>query len=144
MNLEKKGKVALNLLETIPSSSGNDSEGAKPINIVTRAQAIEEEKSKRSSPDSWKARRQRRVYAKKRREEKAQEEARSQKKESLIKGGLVLVEKVFKPLKAMLDVSVQANYRSVGYSKSTSFAIRTCKSFVAIRERAKGQTRTLA
>ena len=39
LNLEKKGKVALNLLETIPSSSGNESKGAKPVNIVMRTQA---------------------------------------------------------------------------------------------------------
>ena len=60
LNLEKKGKVALNLLETIPSSSGAESEGAKPVNVVTRDQAqqqvaqptIEEEKSKRSFPNS--------------------------------------------------------------------------------------------
>ena len=39
LNPEKKGKVALNLLETIPSSSGNESEGAKLVNVVTRAQA---------------------------------------------------------------------------------------------------------
>ena len=39
LNPKKKGKVALNLLETIPSSSGNKSEGAKPINVVMRAQA---------------------------------------------------------------------------------------------------------
>ena len=73
LNPEKKGKVALNLLETIPSSSGNESKGSKPVNVVTRAQAqqqaaqptIEEEKSKRSSPNSWKARRQRRVATKK-------------------------------------------------------------------------------
>ena len=79
LNLEKTGKVTLNLLETIPSSSGNESEGAKPVNVVTRAQAqeqvaqptIEEGKSERSSPNSWKVRRQRRVVAKKRREEKA-------------------------------------------------------------------------
>ena len=64
---------------------------------------IEEEKSKRSSPNSWKARRQRRVATKKQREEKAQEEAKSQKKESLLEGGLVLVEKVFESLRAMLD-----------------------------------------
>ena len=43
------------------------------------------------------------MATKKRREEKAQEEAKSQKKESLIQGGLVLIEKVFEPLKAMLD-----------------------------------------
>ena len=42
--------------------------------------------------------------AKERREEKAQEEAKSQRKESFLEGGLVLVEKVFEPLKAMLDV----------------------------------------
>ena len=67
LNPEKKGKVALNLLETISLSSGNESEGAKPINVVTRAQAqqqvaqptIEEEKSERSSSNLWKARRQR-------------------------------------------------------------------------------------
>ena len=39
LNPEKKGKVALNLLETILSSSGNESERAKPVNVVTRTQA---------------------------------------------------------------------------------------------------------
>ena len=65
LNPEKKGKVALTLLETISSSSGNESKGAKLVNVMTRVQAqqvsqstIEEEKSKRSSPNSWKARRQ--------------------------------------------------------------------------------------
>ena len=43
------------------------------------------------------------MAAKKQREEKAQEEAKSEKKESLLEGGLVLAEKVFEPLKAMLD-----------------------------------------
>ena len=41
LNPKKKGKVALNLLETILSSSGTESEGAKPINVVTRTQAQE-------------------------------------------------------------------------------------------------------
>ena len=43
------------------------------------------------------------MATKKKREEKACEEAKSQKKESLLEGGLVLAEKMFKPLKAMLD-----------------------------------------
>ena len=112
LNPKKKGKVALSLLETILSSSGNKSEGAKPVNVVTKAQAqeqvaqpmIEEGKSERSSPNSWKARRQRRVATKKRREEKAHEEAKDQKKKSLLEGGSVLAKKVFELLKAILDV----------------------------------------
>ena len=111
LNPEKKGKVALNLLETIPSSSDTESEGAKPFNVAMRAQSqqqethltIEEEKSERSSPNSWKARRQRQVATKKHRDEKAHEEEKDQKKESLLKGGSILAEKVFEPLKAMLD-----------------------------------------
>ena len=101
----------MNLLETIPSSSGIESEGAKLVNVVTKTRAqqqatqptIEEEKFERSSPNSWKARRQRRVAAKKSREEKARKEAKDQNKESLLEGDSILVEKVFEPLKAMLD-----------------------------------------
>ena len=80
LNLENKGKVALNLLETISLSSGTKSKGSKPINVITRAQQqatqskTKEENSKRSSPNSWKARRQRQVAAKKHRDEKAREE----------------------------------------------------------------------
>ena len=43
------------------------------------------------------------MASKKRGEEKAQEEGKSQKKESLLEGGLVLVEKIFESFKAMLD-----------------------------------------
>ena len=43
------------------------------------------------------------MVAKKQREEKAQEEAKDQKKESLLEGRSILVEKVFEPLKAMLN-----------------------------------------
>ena len=44
------------------------------------------------------------MVAKKRREEKAQEDFKSQKKESLMEGrSILVVVKVFEPLKAMLD-----------------------------------------
>ena len=56
------------------------------------------EKSKKSSPSTWKAHLQRRMATKKIREEKAQEETKSQKKESLLEGGSILVENVFEPL----------------------------------------------
>ena len=63
LNLDKKGKATLNLLETIPSSSGNESEDVKFVKVVTRAQALKDvaqqtdgkEKSKKSSPSTWKA-----------------------------------------------------------------------------------------
>ena len=79
LNLEKKGKATLNLLEMIPSSNGNESEEVKSIKVVTRAQAPKdaiqrmngEGKSKKSSHSSWKACHQRRMAAKKCREEKA-------------------------------------------------------------------------
>ena len=86
LNPDKKGKATLNLLETIPSSSGNKSKDVKPVNVVTRAQALKdaaqqterEEKSEKSSRSTWKARRQRRVDTKKLKEEKALEEQKCQ------------------------------------------------------------------
>ena len=79
LNPDKKGKATLNLLETIPSASSNESDESKhkvtPVNVMTRAQAqkqaaqpTEEGRTEKSSPDSWKARRQRRVATKKERE----------------------------------------------------------------------------
>ena len=58
LNTRKKGKAILNLLETIPSSSGNESKEVKYLKVVTTAQALEdatqqtdgEEKSEKSSP----------------------------------------------------------------------------------------------
>ena len=38
LNPDKKGKATLNVVEILPSSSGNKSEVA-PVNVVTRAQA---------------------------------------------------------------------------------------------------------
>ena len=109
LNLEKKAKETLKLLETI-SSSGNESEEVMQVKAMMRAQAwkqatqpiVEEEKSMKLSPKSWKARRKRRVATRKKREEKTKEEEKVHKKDSLPKGGLVLVDKVFKPLKSML------------------------------------------
>ena len=63
----------------------------------------DKEEFARSSPNSWKARRQRTVAKKKRQEEKAQEETKEQKEKSIPEGGSVLANKVFEPLKAMLD-----------------------------------------
>ena len=82
LNLDKKGKATLNLLETIPSSSGNESKDVKSVKVVTRAEALKDaaqqrdgkEKSKKSSPSTWKARRQRRMAVKKHREEKSLDE----------------------------------------------------------------------
>ena len=78
----KKGKATLNLLETIPLSSRNESKDVKSIKVVTRAHALKDaiqqtdgkEKSEKSSPSIWKARRQRRMATKKRAEEKALDE----------------------------------------------------------------------
>ena len=65
-NLDKKGKAPLNAAEVIPSPkatptpSGEESEGVKPLNVVTQAQAqnnpmiIEETQMERSSRNSWK------------------------------------------------------------------------------------------
>ena len=85
LNSDKKGKATLNLLETIPSSSGNESKDVKSVKVVTRAQALKDvaqqmdgkEKSEKISPSTWKARRQRRLATKKRREEKSLDEHRS-------------------------------------------------------------------
>ena len=112
LNSDKKGKPTLNLLETIQSSSGNESKDVKFVKVVTRAQALKDaaqqtdskENSKKSSPSTWKACRQRRMAAKKRREEKALDEQKSQEGKSAPQGGLVLANKVFEPLKTMLDL----------------------------------------
>ena len=60
------------------------------------------EKSKKFSPGSQKACHQRRMVAKKHKEEKALDELKSQQGKNAPKGGLVLVDKVFEPLKMML------------------------------------------
>ena len=59
--------------------------------------SIDKEGSTRVSSNSWKARRQRRVFSTKKREEKALEDTTKQKEKSL------LANKVFEYLKAMLD-----------------------------------------
>ena len=118
LNLDKKGKATLNLLETIASSSGNESEDVKSVKVVTRAQALKdttqqmdgEEKSKKSSPSTWKARCQRRMATKKWREEKDLDEQKIQEEKSAPQGGLVLANKVFEPLRTMLD-SYEARLR---------------------------------
>ena len=66
-------------------SSGNESEDVKSVKVVTRAQALKDaaqqmdgkEKSKKYSPSTWKACRQRRMAVKKRREEKALDKQKS-------------------------------------------------------------------
>ena len=111
LNPDQKGKATLNILETIPSSSGTESEGLKPMNVMTRAQKqnqqepSEENQTERSSKNSWKARRQRRNAAKKQREEKAKsnmEDVAKQNKEKR-KEGSVFAGQVLEPLHAMLD-----------------------------------------
>ena len=42
LNPNKKGKATLNLLKTIPSSSGNESKDVKFVKVVTRAQALKD------------------------------------------------------------------------------------------------------
>ena len=42
LNLDKKGKATLDLLETIASSSGNESKNVKSVKVVTRAQALKD------------------------------------------------------------------------------------------------------
>ena len=69
-----------------------------------------EEKFEKSSPSTWKARHQRRMVAKKRREKKALYEQKSQEGKSAPQGGSILVDKVFEPLKTMLD-SYEASLR---------------------------------
>ena len=118
LNLDKKGKATLNLLETILLSSGNESEEVKSLKVVTEAQALKhgaqqmdgKEKSKKSSPSTWKARCQRRMATKKCKEEKALDEQKSQEGKSAPQGDLVLADKVFEPLKMMLD-SYEARLR---------------------------------
>lgn len=90
MKPDNKAKATLNLLETIPSTSGNESKEIAPMEVVTRVQRAlnketksqeEERKCEKSSPNSWKAHRQRRITVKKHRVElaleKPQKEARS-------------------------------------------------------------------
>ena len=85
LNLDKKGKATLNLLGTIPSSSGNEREEVQFVKVVTRAQALKdaaqqtdgEEKFEKSSPRTLKACCQRRMAPKKHREEKALDELKS-------------------------------------------------------------------
>ena len=65
-NSNKKGKAPLNtvnaMLSLHPMPSGEESEGVRPINVVTQAQARKnpminkENQTKRSSRNSWKAR----------------------------------------------------------------------------------------
>ena len=65
LNPNKKGKATLNLLETILLSSKNESKEVKFIKVVMTAQALKDvaqqmdgkEKSKKSSPSTWKAHR---------------------------------------------------------------------------------------
>ena len=74
-NLDKKGKAPLNTMNVIPSPetthvpSDEESEGVKPVNVVTQAQARhnpminEETQIERSLRNTWKARRQRQKAA---------------------------------------------------------------------------------
>ena len=64
---------------------------------------MKKESFMKSSLKSLNFRRKRRANTKKKREEKAKEETKTQKKESLLEGGSMLFDKVFEPLKAMLD-----------------------------------------
>ena len=119
LNLDKKGKATLNLLETIPLSSGNESEEVKSFKFVTRDQALKyvaqqmdgKEKFENSSLSTWKARRQRRMATKKHREEKALDELKSQEGKSAPQGGSMLADKVFEQLN--VDISSSA-YDSPG------------------------------
>ena len=66
-NLDHKGKAPLNLIKIVPSPkttptpSGEESEGVKPLNVVTQAQKLnnlginEETKIEKTSRNSWKA-----------------------------------------------------------------------------------------
>ena len=83
LNPEQKNKATVNLVETIPASSGNESDKVLLAKVVTRAPAqeqkqqphpTEDEKSSKTASNSWKARRQRRAAAKTRRKQKLQEE----------------------------------------------------------------------
>ena len=69
-----------------------------------------EEKFEKSSPSTWKAHCQRRMAAKKWRKEKALDEQKSQEGKSAPQGGSMLADKVFEPLKNMLD-SYEARLR---------------------------------
>ena len=62
------------------------------------------EKFEKSSPSTWKAHCQRRMAAKKRKEEESLDEHKSQEAKSAPQGGSLLVDKVFEPLKTMLDL----------------------------------------
>ena len=46
MNPENKGKATLNAIETIPSPSGTESNGAKIANAIHRAQKQTQEENK--------------------------------------------------------------------------------------------------
>ena len=125
LNPEKKGKASVNTIKTIPSTSGEDREDTVQVNVVTRAQArqtretqtdFENQEGSETSRKSWKARRARRAAARKRREEAEQQEAAKENNQpeneeqkrkvgndQIMETGSVIVERVFEPLKAMLE-----------------------------------------
>ena len=107
-----KPKESLKIVEVNPSSSGsNNSKKMVPLNVVTRAQklkddkvqTIDEEKLARSSNYSWKAQQERRVAAQKHKKEEANEDAKVQESNEKPKEGLIFVGQILETLKAMLD-----------------------------------------
>ena len=90
------GKVTLNFIETIPSTSApssSESEKIIPVKVITRAQAQAKQKdrdekketpsekdvpseSSKSAKNSWKARRERRAASKKRKAEQSEKETK--------------------------------------------------------------------
>ena len=87
MNPENKRKATLNAVETIPSPSGTESDGAQTANAVhgaqkqTQEENKEETKMERISRNPWKARRQRHKATQKHHDEKAKSDKEVVKKE---------------------------------------------------------------
>ena len=71
MNLENKGKVALNLVDLVPLPDSSESKQVVPANVVTRAQAKQQEPTssinfeRGKTRRSWRARNRQREAKKK-------------------------------------------------------------------------------
>ena len=118
-HLDKKEKAPLNAVNVIPSPdvtpipSGEESEGVKPVNVVTQAQARknpminEGTQIERSSRNTWKARRQRQKAAQARKlqkqKEKSDKEVVEKQNKEKCREDSIFAGQVLEPLRAMLD-----------------------------------------
>ena len=119
LNPDQKGKAPVNTVNVIPSPkttpvpSGEESEGVKPVNVVTRAQARnnpminKETQTERSSNNTWKARRQRQKAAQERKLqgqiEKSDKEVVEKQNEEKKRESSILAGQILEPLRAMLE-----------------------------------------